>query len=64
MKERFNIYYHFAGTFIPSWLLSRPEISAGAKLTHTLSQAHPSVLCSAMIEIHRSIVLRICPVMR
>jgi hypothetical protein len=36
MKDGFNVYYHFAGTFIPSWLLSRSEISAGAKLTYAM----------------------------
>lgn len=36
MKDNFNIYHHFAGAFIPSWLLSRSEISAGAKLTYSM----------------------------
>lgn len=36
MKESFNIYHHFAGVFVPSWLLSLSEIGAGAKLTYAL----------------------------
>lgn len=36
MKEHFNIFQFFSGAFLPSWLLSRPEISAGAKLTYSL----------------------------
>lgn len=36
MKSRFNVYYFFAGSFVPAWLLSRQEISPGAKLTYAL----------------------------
>ncbi len=36
MKEHFNIFHFFSGTFIPAWLLSRSEMSAGAKLTYSL----------------------------
>jgi hypothetical protein len=36
LKPDFNVYYFFAGGFVPSWLLSRQEISAGAKLTYSL----------------------------
>jgi hypothetical protein len=36
MKESFNIYHHFGGAFVPSWLLSLSEIGAGAKLTYAL----------------------------
>jgi hypothetical protein len=36
LKSDFNVYYFFAGGFVPSWLLSRQEISAGAKLTYSL----------------------------
>jgi hypothetical protein len=36
MKESFNIYHHFAGVFVPSWLLSLSEIGAGSKLTYAL----------------------------
>lgn len=36
MKGHFNIFHFFSGTFIPSWLLHRPEISAGAKLAYSL----------------------------
>lgn len=34
MKENFNVYHFFAGAFVPYWLLSRQEVSAGAKLTY------------------------------
>lgn len=36
MKEtsHFSIYHHLAGVFTPFWLLSRRELSAGAKLTY------------------------------
>lgn len=36
MKEHFNIFHFFSGAFLPAWLLSRSEISAGAKLTYSL----------------------------
>lgn len=36
MKESFNIYHHFAGVFLPSWLHSLSGISAGAKLTYAV----------------------------
>lgn len=37
MRENFfNIYHHLAGPFVPYWLLSRTEISGGAKLTYSL----------------------------
>jgi hypothetical protein len=37
MRENFfNIYHHLAGPFVPYWLLSRPEISGGAKLVYAL----------------------------
>jgi hypothetical protein len=36
VKSRFNVYYFFAGSFVPAWLLSRQEISSGAKLTYAL----------------------------
>lgn len=36
MKEHFNIFHFFSGAFVPAWLLSRSEISAGAKLTYSL----------------------------
>ena len=36
MKANFNIYHFFAGAFVPFWLLSRQEISAGAKLTYAM----------------------------
>jgi hypothetical protein len=36
MKEQFNIFHFFAGAFVPTWLLSRSEISPGAKLAYTL----------------------------
>jgi hypothetical protein len=36
MKEHFNIFHFFSGTFIPAWLLARPEIGAGAKLVYSL----------------------------
>lgn len=34
MKANFNVYHFFAGAFVPFWLLSRPEIGPGAKLTY------------------------------
>jgi hypothetical protein len=34
VKENFNVYHFFAGAFVPFWLLSRQEISPGAKLTY------------------------------
>ena len=34
MKANFNVYHFFAGAFVPFWLLSRQEISPGAKLTY------------------------------
>lgn len=36
MKANFNIYHFFAGAFVPFWLLSRQEISAGAKMTYAM----------------------------
>ncbi|HEY0321692.1 MAG TPA: hypothetical protein VGC66_12095 [Pyrinomonadaceae bacterium] len=36
MKEHFNIFHFFSGAFVPAWLLSRSEISAGAKLAYSL----------------------------
>ena len=36
MKESFNIYHHFAGVFLPSWLHSLSGVSAGAKLTYAV----------------------------
>lgn len=36
MRESFNIYHFFAGAFVPYWLMSRREISAGAKLAYAL----------------------------
>jgi hypothetical protein len=36
VKSQFNVYHFFAGSFVPSWLLSRQEISSGAKLTYAL----------------------------
>ncbi len=36
MKESFNVYHFFAGAFVPSWLLSRQEVGAGAKLTYSM----------------------------
>ncbi|HKS26722.1 MAG TPA: hypothetical protein VJS44_02830 [Pyrinomonadaceae bacterium] len=36
MKEHFNIFHFFSGAFIPAWLLSRSEVSAGAKLAYSL----------------------------
>src|SRR5437763_9246439 len=37
MRESFfNIYLYLAGPFVPYWLLSRPEISGGAKLVYAL----------------------------
>jgi hypothetical protein len=33
--EIFNIYHHLAGAFTPYWLLSRPELSGGAKLAYS-----------------------------
>jgi hypothetical protein len=36
VKSQFNVYYFFAGSFVPSWLLSRQEIGSGAKLTYAL----------------------------
>jgi hypothetical protein len=37
MKESFfNIYHLLAGAFVPYWLLSRKEISGGAKLVYSL----------------------------
>ena len=36
MKSRFNVYYFFAGSFVPAWLLSRQEVGAGAKLTYSM----------------------------
>jgi hypothetical protein len=36
VKSRFNVYYFFAGSFVPAWLMSRQEISSGAKLTYAL----------------------------
>jgi hypothetical protein len=36
LKVHFNIYHFFAGAFVPSWLLSRQEIGAGAKLTYAM----------------------------
>jgi hypothetical protein len=36
MKEQFNIFHFLAGAFVPAWLLSRSEISPGAKLAYTL----------------------------
>jgi hypothetical protein len=34
LKANFNVYHFFAGAFVPFWLLSRQEISPGAKLTY------------------------------
>jgi hypothetical protein len=34
--KNFNVYHFFAGSFVPSWLLSRQEVSSGAKLTYAL----------------------------
>lgn len=34
MKQNFNVYYFFAGAFVPFWLVSRQEIDAGAKLAY------------------------------
>lgn len=36
MKEQshFSIYHHLAGVFIPFWVVSRKELSPGAKLTY------------------------------
>ena len=34
MKANFNVYHFFAGAFVPFWLLSRQEVSPGAKLTY------------------------------
>ncbi len=34
MKANFNVYHFFAGAFVPFWLLSRQELSPGAKLTY------------------------------
>jgi hypothetical protein len=36
LKESFNVYHFFAGAFVPSWLLSRQEVGAGAKLTYAM----------------------------
>lgn len=36
MKSNFNVYHFFAGAFVPSWLLSRQELGAGAKLTYAM----------------------------
>jgi hypothetical protein len=36
VKSQFNAYHFFAGAFVPAWLLSRQEISPGAKLTYAL----------------------------
>jgi hypothetical protein len=36
MKGDFNIYRYFAGAFVPYWLLSRPEVGAGAKLAYAV----------------------------
>jgi hypothetical protein len=37
MRENFfNIYHYLAGPFVPYWLLSRREISGGAKLAYSL----------------------------
>jgi hypothetical protein len=36
VKSRFNVYYFFAGSFVPAWLMSRQEVGAGAKLTYPL----------------------------
>jgi hypothetical protein len=34
LRANFNVYHFFAGAFVPFWLLSRQEISPGAKLTY------------------------------
>lgn len=34
MTERINPYMLFLGAFVPNWLLRRPEVSQGAKLTY------------------------------
>jgi hypothetical protein len=34
VKANFNVYHFFAGAFVPFWLVSRQEISPGAKLTY------------------------------
>jgi hypothetical protein len=36
VKSRFNVYYFFAGSFVPAWLMSRQEVGAGAKLTYSM----------------------------
>lgn len=36
LKEQFNIYHHFAGAFVPCWLLSRQEVGADAKLAYAM----------------------------
>ncbi|MDQ3803046.1 MAG: hypothetical protein M3416_04230 [Acidobacteriota bacterium] len=36
MKANFNVYHFFAGAFVPFWLLSRPEVSGGAKLAYAM----------------------------
>jgi hypothetical protein len=36
VKSNFNVYHFFAGAFVPSWLLSRQELGAGAKLTYAM----------------------------
>src|SRR5256885_3256320 len=37
MRENFfNIYHLLAGSFVPYWLLSRREVSGGAKLAYSL----------------------------
>jgi hypothetical protein len=36
MKEHFNIFHFFSGVFVPAWLLSRSEITAGSKLAYSL----------------------------
>lgn len=34
MRANFNVYHFFVGAFVPFWLLSRQEVSPGAKLTY------------------------------
>ena len=50
MKANFNVYHFFAGAFVPFWLLSRQEISPGAKLTYA-ALAQQANSCGA-VQLH------------
>lgn len=50
MKGDFNIYRHFAGAFVPFWLLSRQEIGAGAKLTYAMLAQQANSRCVTQLH--------------